>query len=57
MSKVLRVLITGAARGIGRATAQVFANRGHWVVATDLSAPSGREGSGLNGAIHLPGDA
>src|SRR3954467_337716 len=44
MSKALRVLITGAARGIGMATAQVLADRGHWVVATDLSAPSGLEG-------------
>lgn len=44
MSKALRVLITGAARGIGMATAQVLANRGHWVVATDLSAPSGSDG-------------
>jgi NAD(P)-dependent dehydrogenase (short-subunit alcohol dehydrogenase family) len=33
MSKALRVLITGAARGIGMATAQVLANRGHSVVA------------------------
>lgn len=44
MPKALRVLITGAARGIGMATAQVLAGRGHWVVATDVSAPSGLEG-------------
>src|SRR5690348_11361699 len=44
MSKALRVLITGAARGMGMATAQVLANRGHSVVATDVSAPSGLEG-------------
>ena len=41
MSKALRVLITGAARGMGMATAQVPANRGHSVVATDVSALSG----------------
>ena len=44
MAKALRVLITGAARGIGMATAQVLANRGHSVVATDKSAVSGLEG-------------
>ena len=44
MSKALRVLITGAAHGIGMATAQVLANRGHSVVATDVSALSGLEG-------------
>src|SRR5256885_2559805 len=49
MSKALRVLITGAARGIGMATAQVLANRGHWVVATDVSALSGLALGGLEG--------
>ena len=44
MSKALRVLITGAARGIGLATAQVLASRGHSVVATDKSALTGLEG-------------
>ena len=44
MSKALRVLITGSARGIGMATAQVLANRGHSVVATDSSPLSGSEG-------------
>src|SRR4030095_2548221 len=44
MSKALRVLITGAARGIGMTTAQVLANRGHSVVATDISALSGLDG-------------
>src|SRR5215831_1947952 len=44
MSKALRVLITGAARGIGMATAQVLHKRGHSVVSTDISALSGFEG-------------
>src|SRR5215472_3655143 len=44
MSKALKVLITGAARGIGMATAQILAKRGHSVVATDVSAPRGLEG-------------
>jgi len=44
MSKALRVLITGAAGALGMATTQVLANRGHSVVATDLSALSGLEG-------------
>src|SRR5258708_22978508 len=44
MSNMLRILIKGAARGIGMATAEVLANRGHSVVATDVSALSGLEG-------------
>ena len=44
MSKALRILITGSARGIGMATAQVLANRGHSVVATDRSPLSGSGG-------------
>jgi NAD(P)-dependent dehydrogenase (short-subunit alcohol dehydrogenase family) len=44
MSKALRVLVTGAAGAIGMATVQVLANRGHSVVATDVSALSGSEG-------------
>lgn len=44
MAKALRVLVTGAAGAIGMATAQVLANRGHSVVATDVSALSGSEG-------------
>ncbi len=44
MSKALRVLVTGAAGNIGMATAQVLANRGHSVVATDVCALSGLEG-------------
>jgi NAD(P)-dependent dehydrogenase (short-subunit alcohol dehydrogenase family) len=49
MSQALRVLITGAARGIGMATAQVLASRRHWVVATDKSATDISALGGLEG--------
>ena len=44
MLKALKVLVTGAAGGIGMATAQVLAKRGHSVVATDVSPLSRLEG-------------
>jgi len=42
MTQALKVLITGAAGGIGTATAHVLAHRGHSVVATDIEAVRGR---------------
>src|SRR5688572_29395332 len=48
MSKALSVLIMGAARGIGTAPAQVRADGGHCVVASDVSRVSGRS-SGSEG--------
>ena len=46
MSTVMRVLVTGAARAIGLATAQTLAARGHSVVATarDISTLQGLAG-------------
>lgn len=44
MSKALRVLITGAAGAMGMATARALTNRGHSVIATDISTLSGLEG-------------
>jgi len=36
-------LVTGAARGLGRVTAQAFADEGARVVVTDIDEPSGQE--------------
>ncbi|WP_031334953.1 SDR family NAD(P)-dependent oxidoreductase, partial [Rhodopseudomonas sp. B29] len=40
--KGLRVLITGAASGMGRATAHVFADEGARVAVTDVSGDAAR---------------
>lgn len=47
-------LVTGAASGIGRATAELFAERGEHVVAVDVAAP-GLESLG-DGIVTLAGD-
>ena len=36
----MKVLITGTSRGIGRATAELFLNKGHEVVGLDIAAPT-----------------
>ncbi|MFT4761776.1 MAG: NAD(P)-dependent dehydrogenase (short-subunit alcohol dehydrogenase family), partial [Saprospiraceae bacterium] len=36
-------LVTGAAGGIGRATAEVLAHKGAKVIVTDINEPSGKE--------------
>ena len=43
--KGLTVLVTGAASGMGRATARVFAAEGANVAVTDVSADGAREGA------------
>lgn len=47
-------IVTGAASGIGRATARLFAERGNHVVAVDISEP-GLDGLG-DGILTLAGD-
>lgn len=50
------VVVTGAARGIGRACVELFAERGHHVVAVDLDADALAELSTLDGVATLAGD-
>ncbi len=50
------VLVTGAARGIGRCIAQAFAGKGHVAVVTDLDAAGARStAAALGGAAHAYG--
>ena len=46
----MRVLVTGAARAIGRATVEVLAARGHEVVATARDVGAARRAAGGAGA-------
>jgi len=41
------IIITGAASGIGRATAQIYAREGARVITADVNEKSGRETPGM----------
>ena len=57
MSDVQRAtVVTGAASGIGKATAELFAERGYGVVAVDLSAEGLRWTEAVDGVVALAGD-
>ena len=49
-------LITGAARGIGRAICQAFVNEGASVILTDIASAQGKETAVTIGARFLPLD-
>ncbi|WP_460412977.1 SDR family NAD(P)-dependent oxidoreductase, partial [Thermus oshimai] len=51
-----RVLITGAAHGIGRATLELFAKEGARLVACDLEEGPLREAAEGVGALAIPMD-
>ncbi|MFL1378922.1 MULTISPECIES: SDR family NAD(P)-dependent oxidoreductase [unclassified Nocardiopsis] len=50
------VVVTGAASGIGRATAELFAERGHGVVAVDVSEAGLKALADTEGVVPLVGD-
>jgi NAD(P)-dependent dehydrogenase (short-subunit alcohol dehydrogenase family) len=57
MSDVQRAaVVTGAASGIGKATAELFAERGYGVVAVDLSADGLQWTEAVDGVVALAGD-
>ena len=49
-------IVTGAASGIGRATAELFADRGYQVLAVDLPSDDLAKVATLEGVVALPGD-
>lgn len=51
------IIVTGAASGIGRATARAFAAEGGQVLAADLSDAVEETVAGLAGAVAVPADA